>query len=479
MAAVFEEKRRSASRNPRGQKSDDASAAPFGRVPPHSIDSEQALLACCIMDGGQESITNCVGVKLTPESFFKPAHQMIFKILLDLYNKGTPVDEIILSDELRAKNLLDEVGGIAYINEVTNRIDTPAHMPHYLSRVKDLALVRRLIRTSIKTIEEAYSDQENLDQFLEKVEQEVFSISEDRISDTAKPVKDSVEGAVNLINKMIQRKGELTGISTGFIDLDKLTFGFHPQEMIVVAARPSQGKTSIALNMAEAAILPADKNKAVATLVFSLEMSSEQLAMRLLCGHARADMQQLKDGFLSKEKHADLARSAAALKDAPLWIDDSGNLTILEMRAKARRLHAQKKLGLVIIDYLQLITGTDPRVPREQQIAEISRGIKAMAKELNVPVIVAAQLNRESEKEKRQPRISDLRESGSIEQDADIVLLISRKKDFDEAEEQTSSMLMRDLILAKQRNGPTGIVGLVFNKRITKFENYTKREDEE
>lgn len=478
MAAVFEEKRRDASRRPRGSKGDDStSVSALGRVPPHSIDSEQALLACCIMDGGQESMTLCVEAKLSPDSFFKPSHQVLFKILLDLYNKGTPVDEIILSDELRARGQLEEIGGIAYINEVTNRIDTPAHLPHYLTRVRDLALVRRLIRTSIKTIEEAYGDHDNLEQFLEKVEQEVFKISEDRISDSAKPVKDSVEGAVNLINRMIQRKGELTGISTGFVDLDKLTFGFHPQEMIVVAARPSQGKTSIALNMAESAILPKNKKNAVATLVFSLEMSSEQLAMRLLCGHARADMQQLKDGFLSKEKHAELARSAAALKDAPLWIDDSGNLSILEMRAKARRLHSQKKLGLVIIDYLQLISGTDSRAPREQQIAEISRGIKAMAKELNVPVIVAAQLNRESEKEKRQPRISDLRESGSIEQDADIVLLISRKKDFDEHEEQTASTVLRDLILAKQRNGPVGIVGLTFNKRITKFENYTEQEE--
>lgn len=445
------------------------------KTPPHSIEAEQALIGACILEGGQESITLCIEAKLPVEAFYKPAHQIIFKALLELYEASIPVDDIILSDKLQAKNQLEEVGGHAYLNIITNKIDTPAHLTYYLHRVRDTYLLRRLIQVSVRTVEQAYSQQENLNQFLEQVEQEVFRISEDRISDAAKPLKHSIDSAVNLVNMIIQRKGELTGLPSGFVDLDKLTFGLHPQEMIVVAARPSMGKTSLAINIVEAIIVPKGNRKPQPVLMFSLEMSAEQLAMRLLCGRAKVNMSKLKDGFASAENQRDLANTAKELKNAPFWIDDSGSLTILEMRAKARRMQAQldTKLGLIIIDYLQLLSGTDPRIIREQQISEISRGIKAMAKELNVPVIVLSQLNRESEKEKRQPRLSDLRESGSIEQDADLVLLLSKAKDTEESEEDTgASSLRRDLIIAKQRNGPTGIVPLTFVRHLTRFENY-------
>lgn len=447
----------------------------FERVAPHSIDAEQALLGSCILEGGRESMTTCIEAKLKPDSFFKPAHQVVFSALLSLYEEGTPVDEIILADKLAALDKLEDIGGHAYLNALTNRIDTPAHLPHYLKRVRDTALLRRLINASIHTVEQAYTQQENLDQFLEHVEQEIFRISEDRISDSAKPLKHSIDSAVNLVSLMLQRKGELTGVPTGFIDLDKMTFGLHPQDMIVVAARPSMGKTALSLNIAEAAALPRAGRTAVPTLMFSLEMSAEQLAMRLLCSRARVNMTKLKDGFLSAESQKDLGRAAKELKESPFWIDDSGSLSILEMRAKARRVQSQLdgKLGLVIIDYLQLISGTDSRVPREQQIAEISRGIKGMAKELNVPVIVASQLNRESEKEKRQPRLSDLRESGSIEQDADVVILISKEKDLDEEQESSSSVVLRNLIIAKQRNGPVGTITVTFIPNLTRFDNYT------
>lgn len=480
MATALEDKNSHSKKTTRKTQPSTQSASldPLVRVPPHSIECEQALLACCIFEGGQESITACIQAKIQASSFYKPAHQTIFQIFIELYQEGIPIDEIILCDKLKVKNQLELMGGYAYVSEITNRIDTPAHLPHYLQRVRDLALVRRLIRASTNTIEQAYAEQENVEVFLENVEQEIFKISEDRISDTAKALKDSIDGAVGLVHKMIQNKGALTGITTGFADLDKMTSGLHPQEMIVVAARPSMGKTSIALNIAEAAIMASDRNKvAVPTLLFSLEMSAEQLAMRLLCSYGRVDLQKLRDGFLEKQAESDLARAAKTLRNAPLWIDDSGYITILEMRAKARRLHAQKALGLIVIDYLQLISVTDPRMPREQQIAEISRGIKSMAKELNVPVIVAAQLNRESEKEKRQPRLSDLRESGAIEQDADLVLLISRKKDFDEEEERVLNVVQRDLIVAKQRNGPVGLIHLAYNKCLTRFENYSPELD--
>lgn len=468
---------RTSASNSRGRGKSAASSSE--RIVPHSIDSEQALLACCIIDGGRESITVCIEGKIRPDSFFKPAHQLIYEALINLYESGTPVDEIILAEKLKASGVLEDVGGHTYITEITDRIATTAHLPHYLERVRDTALLRRLIRTATRTIEDAYSPQTDVDQFLERVEQEIFVISEDRITDSAKPISESMDSAVSLVHNMINRKGALTGITTGFADLDKMTFGLHRQEMIVVAARPSMGKTAIMLNMAEAAVLPPQgKGKPAPTLIFSLEMSSEQLAMRLLCSRGRINMTKLKDGFLPAESQRELSRAAKELKEAPIWIDDSAYLTILELRAKARRVASQYGgLGCVVIDYLQLISGTDPRMPREQQIAEISRGVKAMAKELNVPVVIGAQLNRESEKERRQPRLSDLRESGAIEQDADLVLLISKKKDFNEDEDRAASIVLRDLIVAKQRNGPVGVVPLAYTKNLTRFENYTEQED--
>jgi replicative DNA helicase len=277
-------------------------------------------------------------------------------------------------------------------------------------------LLRKLIRTTTSVAERAYSYDGELPTFIDEVEQTVFAISEDRLSDTARPIKESVDTAVAQVAQMIQNRGSIQGVATGFADIDRMTFGLHAQEMIVVAAGPSVGKTSFALNVAENIVLPRHGREAIPTLVFSLEMGADQLAMRMLCSQARVRMGRLRDGFIDKSEQTALAQAAQAIKNAPLWIDDSGYQTILEIRAKARRMHARHKIGMVIIDYLQLIAGTDPRVPREQQISEISRGIKAIAKELRIPVMVLSQLNRESEREKRRPRISDLRESGAIEQ---------------------------------------------------------------
>jgi len=446
-----------------------------GRRAPHNIDMEQALLACCILEGGQESMSLCVEEKIKPESFYKPSHQLIYSALEELYREGAATDEIILADKLETRGDLEAVGGHGYILEITNRIDTPSHLPHYLRRVRDNYLLRELIRVSTQTVEKAYADVDDIDQFVESVEKSIFEVSQDRISDSARPLSESVDSAIALVNKMLQNKGELTGVTTGFLDLDKMTTGLHPGEMIVVAARPAMGKTSLALNMAEAAICPKPGRPAVPTLMFSLEMPSEQLAMRLICSRSRVNMSKLRDGFIPKEKQQDLAKCAQELKAAPLYIDDSSGLTILELRAKARRIANKLKhgLGLILVDYLQLVAGTDNRVPREQQIAEISRGMKGMAKELGVPVIVLGQLNRESEKEKRQPRVSDLRESGSIEQDADVVLLLSKPRDYNEEEDQANEVVARDLIIAKQRNGPVGTVPLHFTKNLTRFENYT------
>ena len=445
------------------------------RTPPHNIELEQALLACIILEGGSEATTACVQEKIRPECFYRPAHQLIFAAMLKLYEEQTPVTEVLLIDQLQQDNVFDEIGNEAYLIELTNRIDTPVGLTHYIKKVRDMFLMREIIRSSNEAIESVYHDAADVATLLEGIEQRIFSISEDRFVDYAQPVSKSIDSAVAMVNQFIDRKGEITGVSTGFLDLDKLTTGWHATEMIVVAARPSMGKTAIALNMSEAAVLPTNGRDVTPSLIFSLEMGADQLAMRLLCSRARVNMTKLRDGFLPREKQQDLCNAAQELKAAPLYIDDSSGLTILELRAKARRLSNQLKhgLGLVIVDYLQLVAGTDPRVPREQQIAEISRGMKGMAKELNLPVIVLGQLNRESEREKRQPRLSDLRESGSIEQDADVVLLLSKPRDHNPEEDIASDVVARDLIIAKQRNGPIGSVPLQFVKNLTRFENYT------
>ncbi|MDR1433378.1 MAG: replicative DNA helicase [Puniceicoccales bacterium] len=445
-----------------------------GRTQPHSVDFEQALLACCIMEGGQDSVTLCIQSKISPASFYLPSHRTLWEAVLGIYNDGTPVSEIFLADRLRSLGKLDSIGGIDFINRVCDRIDTPAHISHYIKRVRDLELVRRVVAASLANIERAYGEAESLDDFIEKAENEIFSISSDRVSDCAIPVKKAVDSAVNTIQLMRNNRGELTGLASGFADLDRITFGFRHSEMIVVAARPSMGKTSLAMNIAENAVLPGRGRSPTGVLFFSLEMTSEQLALRMLCGRAGINMTKLHDGFISSSGENALYAVAKEIQSAPLWIDESTNLTILELRAKSRRMCSKEKIGLIVIDYLQLVSG-DGRIPREQQISEISRGIKAMAKELKIPVIVLSQLNRDSEREKRLPKLSDLRESGAIEQDADLVMLLAKQIISDEEDEESKTFgdtIIRDLIIAKHRNGPIGVVPLAFVRGLTRFENY-------
>ncbi len=447
-----------------------------GRTPPHSIEAEESLLACCLIDGG-DSVSSCVEAKLTAESFYDPGNRVIFEVLCEIYRAGHPVDEAVLAEELRKKNLLDAVGGLVRINQITNRIPTTAHRTYFLEQVRENALLRQLIGVATGAIEKCYQYQGGIEEFIDKIERDMFQITQDRTNDSAREMKEPIKEATAVIAKMLERRGELTGVSSGFVDLDKMLFGFQKQEMTILAARPSMGKTSLALNIAEAAALPANKKTPpVGVLLFSLEMGASQIALRMLCSHARVNMQRLRDGFVGRdsEETSRLGRSAEALKNAPIMIDDSSSISIMEMRAKARRV-AQKMrdkggLGMIMVDYLQLVSGTDPKANREQQVAEISRGLKGMAKELHVPVIVLSQLNRASEKENRVPRLSDLRESGSIEQDADVVLMLARPKDADEKFQTAADSA--DLIVAKQRNGPVGEIKLTFLKDITRFENH-------
>lgn len=453
-----------------------------GRELPHSLDAEQGLLASIILDGRGTVLNECIAAKLKEDYFYYAAHRKIFSAILSLFNEGKEIDDILLLNKLESLNQLKEVGGIEKINEIAGRVETYAHYKHWLEIVREKYFLRTLILTCADTIERANTNADSLDAFLEDVESKVLAISQDRVTDSARRVGESVEAAISMVNKLILNRGEVSGIPTGFKDLDDLTRGLHGKEMIVIAGRPGTGKTSIALNIAEAAIF--NRKKPVPTLVFSLEMGTEQLIMRMLCARANVNQHKLRQGTIANAQTQDIQKAGMELREAPLWIDDSADVNILEMRAKARRLKQQHGIGLIVVDYLQLLKGVDSRVPREQQVAEISRGMKAMAKELDVPVIVLAQLNRETEKENRDPRASDLRESGSIEQDADVILLLSwLKKGESEAASQDGAQLVGDqrlvkLIIAKQRSGPTGSITLMFNRNLTKYSNYSKRDDD-
>jgi len=460
-------------RRQRSQSDNDGPAAyPPGRTPPHSIEAEEYLLACCLLDGN-DTVARCLEGKISPAAFYSPANRVVFEKLIDLYNKGSAIDLAILSEELKTSRQLDEIGGYAFLTQISGRIPTTAQAGYFIEKLHELFLLRQLIRVATGAVENCYNFDGGIREFVDKVEQDIFQVTQDRVSDGAKQMKEPTTAAMEIIHKMMMKKGELTGVASGFKDLDALTYGFQKAEMIVLAARPSMGKTSLALNMAEAAAMP-KRGTGVNTLVFSLEMSSSQLALRMLCARARVNMKLLRDGLLSKngEEQKNLLQAADEFAKSGIYIDDSSHLTIMELRAKARRLHARHPIGFIVVDYLQLLSPTDPKVPREQQVAEMSRGLKALAKELEVPVLVLSQLNRAAEKENRSPKLSDLRESGSIEQDADVVLMLARPKDADEKFQVAADSA--ELIVAKQRNGPVGELKLTFLRDITRFENFTQ-----
>ena len=443
----------------------------LGRQPPHSIEAEEYLLSCCLLDGA-DSIAKCLEKKLPPEAFYVSANRIIYEKLIELYQKCPPVAIEVLAEELKVSGQLEEIGGLPYLMQVSGRIPTTAQTDYFLERVRELFLLRQLIRVGTSTVEQCFNFQGGLEEFVDKIEQDIFKVTQDRVSDGAKSMKETAKAAWMMIDQMMHHKGEVTGVSSGFKDLDAMTYGFQAAEMIILAARPSMGKTSLALNMAEHAAMP-KRGKPAGTLVFSLEMSAAQLGMRLLCSRGRVNMKKLREGFVSPggKEFQDLQTAADELSKAPLFIDDSSHLTIMELRAKARRLAARHPLGFIIVDYLQLLSPTDSKTPREQQVAEISRGLKALAKELEVPILVLSQLNRAAEKENRTPKLSDLRESGSIEQDADVVLMLARPRDADEKFQVAADSA--ELIVAKQRNGPVGDLKLTFLRDITRFENYT------
>lgn len=447
-----------------------ATPAPPGRTLPHSLEAEEYLLSCCLLDGA-DVISRCLEARLRPESFHDSRHGILFERLVELYNQQKPIDISVVAEELKTTRQLEAIGGYAFLTQVSSRIPTTAQAGYFIEKVREQALLRDIIRTATGTVEDCYGFSGGIDEFVDQVEARIFSVTQSRVSESAKPMRGPTREAMNVITKMLMKKGELTGISSGFKDLDQMTWGFQKAEMIVLAARPAMGKTSLALNFAEAAALPR-KGPPAGVLVFSLEMGASQLALRMLCSRARVNMKLLRDGLLSKsgEEQNRLLEAAEDFSKAPIYIDDSSAISIMQLRAKARRIHARQPLGLVVVDYLQLLSPTDPKVPREQQVAEASRGLKALAKELDVPVLVLSQLNRSSEKDNRTPKLSDLRESGAIEQDADVVLVLARPKDADEKFQVAADST--ELIVAKQRNGPVGELKLTFLRDITRFENF-------
>src|SRR6266571_763031 len=443
------------------------------RLPPHSPEAEQGVLGCVLL-----SPNDCMGeciekFKSGAEVFYDLRHQTIFGALAEMYDSREAIDLITLQQRLKNKQLLDEVGGIPYLAGLPDIVPSSANLAYYLEIVQEKYLLRKMIRICTDVVGRVYDYEGEVDALMDEVERDILRISESRVQSQTITIKDLVKKAINTIEDFHQRQGVLTGVGTGFTDLDKMTSGFHAGEMVVIAARPSMGKTSLAMNIAEHVAI--DLKLPVG--VFSLEMTSESLVLRMLCSRSRVNLRNVRDGFLAERDFPKLTGAAGKLAKAPLFIDDSSALSILQLRAKERRMFQQYGIKLFVIDYLLLLHSTARRAEnRQQEIADISNGIKALAKELNVPVIVLSQLNRELERDRsRKPRLSDLRESGAIEQDADVVGLLYKPSSGDDEDSGTEQEAVPiNLLIAKQRNGPTGDVNLTFLRTYTRFENAAK-----
>ena len=444
---------------------DSTFASQFERLPPHSVEAEMCLLASMMLD--REIIGQVVQL-IDRDAFFQADHQIIHDILIDLYDKNRPIDAVIVREELIKRQLLDDVGGVAYLGQILSSVPSAAHGLHYASIVREKALLRQLIGASNDILREAYAPHEQAEMVLDNAEKRIFKIAEKKVGGSMVPIEDVLHEVFESIENRGQR-----GLETGFYDLDDMLNGLQNGEMIIVAARPSMGKTSLAMNMIEG--LAADRRLPCG--VFSLEMSKQQLAQRMLCSRGNIDSHKLRKGMLQSHEYQKLASVVGELAKAPIWVDDSASLTPLELRAKARRLKLQHDVKCIMIDYMQLMDNPGPE-NRQQQISEISRAIKSVARELDIPVIALSQLNRATEgREGHRPRMSDLRESGSIEQDADVVMLLHREDYYRMAEPDFQPDNIAEIIIAKQRNGPTGTVKLTFDSRSTRFHNLSAQSD--
>jgi replicative DNA helicase len=402
--------------------------------------------------------------------FYSEAHKKIFKTIYDLSEKNEPVDLITLSNALRDKNMLDSVGGMSYLASLVDNVPSAANAANYSKIVKEKAILRGLITTATEIIDSCYEANTDVDNILDSAEHHIFEISENKVRQDFSPIKDVVKESFKSIEGLYASKELITGVTTGFHKLDELTAGLQKSELIIIAGRPSMGKTAFALNIALNAAMDAQ----VPAAIFSLEMSKEQLAFRLLSSKARVDSQRLRKGFLGETDWPKLTTAAGLLSETPLYIDDTAAITVLEMKAKSRRLKADKGLGLIVVDYIQLMRSSYTHDSREREISDISRSLKALAKELKVPVVALSQLNRQVEsRTNRRPQMADLRESGAIEQDADVIAFIYRDEVYNKSEDNPDKGVA-EIIIAKQRNGPTDTVKLAFVDKYTSFENLSR-----
>ena len=438
------------------------------RTLPHNLEAERSVLGAILI---HNEAFNVAAELVDSGDFFRDAHRRVFNTMVDLNERGQAIDLVTLKDELSRSGDLDDVGGAAYIAALADGVPRSTNVEHYARIVKERATLRNLIQSANRILGMAYRAEEDADALLDQAEQEIFAIAEGRIHTGFVPLSDLVQGSFTAIEQLQEHKGLVTGVPSGFVDIDNLTSGFQPADLVIIAARPSMGKTSFVLNVAQHVGIKTARSVGF----FSLEMSKEQLFMRMLTAEAEVDSHRFRGGFLSERDYGRLSTSLGRLADAKVFIDDSAGLGVLEMRAKARRLKAEHGLDLLVIDYLQLMQGRGRFENRTQELASISRSLKALAKELNVPVLALSQLSRAPEsRSDRRPQLSDLRESGALEQDADVVLFIFREEQYDPTPENEN---LAELIIGKQRNGPTGTVKLAFLKQHTRFANLSPAQE--
>ncbi len=441
----------------------DTTATPVTeRTLPHNLEAERCVLGAILI---HNEAFNVAAELIDSHDFFRVAHRLVFDKMVGLNERGHVIDLVTIKDELGRSGHLDEVGGAAYVAGLADGVPRSTHVEHYARIVKEKATLRNLIHSASKILSTAYEAEQDAGTVLDQAEQEIFSIAEDRIHTGFVPLGDLVQGSFTAIENLQQHKGLVTGIPTGFVDLDNLTSGFQPSDLIIIAARPSMGKTSFVLNVAQHIGTKTDRTVGF----FSLEMSREQLFMRMLTSEAEVDSHRFRGGFLSERDYGRLSTALGRLAEARVYIDDSAGLGVLEARAKARRLKAEHGLDLLVIDYIQLMQGRGRFENRTQEVASISRALKGLAKELAVPVVALSQLSRAPEsRSDRRPQLSDLRESGALEQDADVVMFIYRDEQYGATPENEN---LAEIIIGKQRNGPTGTVKMAFLKQYTRFAN--------
>ncbi|RLL41758.1 replicative DNA helicase [Oceanobacillus piezotolerans] len=431
------------------------------RVPPHNMEAEQSVIGAIFLEA--EAFTTASEV-LVAEDFYRASHQRIFAAMMKLSDRGEPIDVVTVTSYLNDVKQLDEAGGVGYLTQLAESVPTAANIEYYCRIVEEKALLRRLIRTATDIVTAGFEREDEVEDVLNDAEKGILEVSGQKNSGTFKSIKDVLMNVYDNIEQLHQQKGDVTGVPTGFRDLDKITSGFQPNDLIIIAARPSVGKTAFALNIAQSVAVNTDTNVAI----FSLEMGAEQLVQRMLCAEGNIDAQRLRNGMLETEDWSRLTMAMGSLSNAGIYIDDTPGVRVSEIRSKCRRLKQEHGLGMILIDYLQLIQGSgNSRENRQQEVSEISRSLKALARELQVPLIALSQLSRgvESRQDKR-PMMSDIRESGSIEQDADIVGFLYRDDYYDK---ETENQNIIEIIIAKQRNGPTGTVELAFVKEYNKF----------